>query len=472
MENKNEGLTLQTIIDEGPVSAKETIEEETTEEIAVDGVDNIMDEEEFNKLSEEINEVFDNADNKGIKVEDSVKIEETIEEESISNETEENPMAEAPIEITKDEEGSVKIETVLDDDSEDYIDESDLRIEMTDEERDAIKEKVSEKIVSFEKVDVSKYTIASKITKNPSSILSQLHTNSVFTWLFTGNEKPITMSAFSGTDLTNVLIDLEELDKPGSMTYIEQMFNTIYSHIVSAKPNSMTQWAKVTPFSELDNIYFCILGATYKDSNYTLNGCTNKDCQHKWMSDRYTMDQLYKVKDESKLKEILNKVVTKEDTIKIDTVAYQITNDLLFVLREPSIYSAFFEPQLLGTDIEKYNSLDMGTMMFIHGLFYIDKEHQQLIPINIKTDPDPNKNTRLKYKQFIKFLDMLTPDQRSELDSHIESIRVNTNKKAEFVTYMSPATVCPKCETTIKEDTEITAKNLLFIRSQLARMRN
>ena len=330
----------------------------------------------------------------------------------------------------------------------------------TDEIMKEFSKKVKERINPItKKINLSDFKIGNKVSDTVASILSFSKTSTADHFLPNAG-KVISCSALSGSEL--MAINPENSNRNRINTMLD-IFKIIYRHIVSPKPNKFEDWMKTTLFSDLDHIYFCLYKATFAGSHFMHFECPNEKCKEVFIKDIPFEDLIVYPDDETK--DRMEKILTSGDSTPPDYQIhmYQISDDYVVGLRNPSIYNVNIEVATLSNQfLTKYSDL-MDFIIYIDSVYCINYTNQTLDPIDLRPEKG-NMSKTIAHKIHIlsKILRKLPSDNYYELRKHITELYPNMNT----VTYHIPETVCDKCGTKIPA-VPVEAQALLFMRHQL-----
>ena len=103
---------------------------------------------------------------------------------------------------------------------------------------------------------------------------------------------------------------------------------------------------------------------------------------------------------------------------------------------------------------------------YIDNIYFIDSDHQMLVPINTK--PVTNDLAKTSARRIATYIDNIinkfTSDEFFNLRGKVNEFDENNNA----ITYKIPGATCPDCAEQIAETANIAPENLLFTRHQLA----
>lgn len=398
-----------------------------------------------------------------ILLEDDEKPKSTIEMEASPISFEMMPGATSEIEtkfvIPESDDKGMNLE--LSETKPEVIDEEDDEDLVNEEGQDVfseLREIVSEKIKSSSKtIDLSKFTINKKTISSSNAFATSKE--EVYSWVLSAAEEVISLKQFKGDDIDALI----EKDSENMLAERSRIFKTIYSHIYNPKKTYM-EWLKSLLFFDQDDLFFAIYKASFSGSNFVPYQC--EKCKKTFVSDNLPMDKLVKYKNEEaerKLKDIIKSGEPKPENRE---VSLEVVSDRFVVgIKMPTVFDISFAYSVLNEAfLEKYQAM-LTINSFIDSIYVINEKDSTLDPIDFKIYPDNlGKTVRARIKKVSMFIQSLSIDEYNELKSIVEKY---TNKFADRdLSYVIPATTCPKCGQEIKEE-PISAQNLLFIRHQL-----
>ena len=316
-------------------------------------------------------------------------------------------------------------------------------------------------------MDISKFSIRSKGVSVSKALTVKAPKKHVTDWVLPNTNRSISVSELSGAEIEKLNMATESRNR---LNNIRTTFSVIYEHILDAnKPSTLEEWVKSISFFDIRHLYFAIYKACFENSNYIPYICSNPKCNNTFIIQQKIADMI-KYKDEE-AKEKIKKIFDKDSTSETgyDTSLVQISEDYCVTLRPPSIYNVSFETAVLDEAFSTKYSEVLSIISFIENIYIIDKEAQELIPVELKVDPDSlSKTVKYKIRSFYKVLSKLTSDEFAELS-------IIVNKMAEKIDdscrYVYPEVVCPKCQQKI-EETNIDPLQMVFTRHQLMSIAN
>lgn len=317
-------------------------------------------------------------------------------------------------------------------------------------------------------MDISAFKISKKAT-TVSRVLSNMkdYNVDVVDWALMSTGRPFKASALSGSEL--FMLDTYDSTKNRLSMNIQQA-KILYKHDMNPyKPKSFEAWTKTLSYKDIDHIYAAFYAANYKGSNYIPYSCTNKKtCNNMYLSEQIDiMESMVKFKNDAAKAEF-NKIrtmqLTEANSGAYESIIVPITEDLAIGFKAPTMYNTLFENAALDEAFsEKYASIIL-IIGFIDMVYEINSSTGSLDEIQWKEYPeDISKNIKSKISTYSKIFNKLSTDEHSVILSYINAMADNDDK----VTYVIPASKCPKCETEIPEQPTY-AKEALFTRRQLA----
>jgi hypothetical protein len=350
-------------------------------------------------------------------------------------------------------------------DDDDEFDDIDNMLNK-DEIINVIKSKVVEKLRPH-KLDLHSFTVASPVkVANLVSNNKPLHPIDTIDWYLPVTDVNITMRRFEGSEII-ALGGIGNSNQGKSVRNANlDILRLIYDHVTNENKPEFEVWIKSVANQDLEQLYFAILVATFKDSNYLVYACENKRCKdidlvHK---DYRDMIHFYDEKEEEKFYKHIEEgsYTYTMDAIEMEFVP--ITDKYCVTIKNPSLYDQLIEPTFLREKYRKENEEKIAIISYIDTIYRIDAANQTLIPVDysLKTE-DSTKIIRNKYRLYMQFLNSLNSDQFTYLTSIINKV-VNDQTICEFII---PEHTCEKCKTKI-EPKESSALKLLFTRHQLA----
>ena len=333
----------------------------------------------------------------------------------------------------------------------------------TEDFDEKLKAELSKKLKPVsKKFDLSHAVVVDK----PVTVTNALNTKDrfnkrIFTWSLLRSKRPITMKAFTATEL-NALNTYVRND-----TRSRETFTAIWDHIIGVgKGKDFDSWAKCTSYYDVDNIWFCVYGACFNEANYLPFSC--RACDGVTISTDIPVEQMCKY-DNPEVKAEMERIRKLPEDPKMGNVfaeyRVQISDTIVAGFREPSIYDAVIAPNMFDTEFKnKYNDI-IGICAYISNIYVLEETPQgiALRPIAVKTFINNElKTAKARIIQYAKIIRSLNSDQYNIIMGHINAITVEP-----AVTYGLPSISCDHCGKEIPEERNAAA-DLVFMRHRLA----
>lgn len=367
-------------------------------------------------------------------------------------------------------------EKISDEDLQDLLDEE-SDVELTDEEKaeqkkllDDYRKQVFEKLgmpATIEKGEIKKFRISTKPV-SVNSILKNVSNEkklNTATWVLPNSGRLITFSALSGEEIENLNPDQHDADMNADLAN-RLVFNTIYDHLIDPKkPDTMEKWLRTINWFDLNDIYFGLYLATFKNNNYVTYSCTKDKCKNIFLIPVDYNDMITYTDDDAK------KVYQNIMKTGVDLTPEEIPEDIVPIndkfaigFRAPSVFDIIFGAASLDAQFRNKYATTIGNISYMSNVYYIKDD--VLFPVDCKAVKDnPAKTMRNKIVAYYNILKTLSPDEYSVVTRSIADI--NKKHKA-MATFHYPDTKCPKCLTEIKRsDAELNPLTMLFIRHRL-----
>lgn len=318
-------------------------------------------------------------------------------------------------------------------------------------------------------VDLSAFTISKKHISANKTIALEDELENTIDWVLLSSGKKITMKPFKGHEIE--LLNPNNSNGRTRFKMYQDIYRVIYNHIVDVDGEKPTfeAWIKSIKFTDINDLYFAIYIASFGKANTVPYSCIKTNCNNVYMVDTPIEDMVKYKNDEVKerVQELLNgnEVIDGTETIEVKMVSDRYA----IGFKVPSIYNVIFEMSILDDKFtDKYADF-LSYMVYIDEIYFIDKENQQLVPIDVSIKETNNivKSIKNKVMQYSKILRTLTPDQFSNFKACIQQI----TSKNELIDYIIPSATCPNCGTTIKEQI-VEPQEMLFTRQQLLLIAN
>ena len=393
----------------------------------------------------------------------------TPSEEEKPKEKVEEKKPEPTIDFTSDSLTDEEFEKAIglsDEDDDEDAPENEESEEEQQKRLDEFKEDIRSKIHPIKKsFDLSEFTISRKPI-SAAKILNAPSRTEVKSadWALLNAKRPVAMTALSGIEIEKLNPNRRDRNM---LNLTKERFSVFYNHLLDDnKPGSLEAWLKLVAEVDIPELFFCAYKATFEDTNLVPYSCDA--CKHTFMQEVPVDDMVEYPNDEVKnmVEKIRSGDTTSAGSYKAKLV--QITDDYVFAIKTPSIYTAEMEPAALDTEfVNKYSDL-LGVITYVDQIFLIDAVNKTLIPIDYKPDrTDFVKTVKRKIVAYTKIISKFNVDQTYLLNKAITDI----DEKENTLKYIAPETICPKCGAKIAKE-ERDPMTMLFTRRQLAALNN
>lgn len=481
MERANNVMNLVETMKEN--KEEEELEAELKEKKSTrpQNYDNNSEDDFIDSIDDEINEdKIEKKEDKKIKTEISDYKFDDIDdkEEELSKEVkkEEPAIKRVPLEDNTEDTNDVDSDNAdldamlksLDDGNEDVVDtEEETSEELLEKFKDSMKNvQITQNQIDFKKFTIRQKPISSSFVLNNIQSVNNLRRAD---WALYHTKKAITFTECLGPELDALRRNMENTN---NMNRVISSLKFIYDRVYDNNKPSFEAWTKLIRTEEIDSMYYGIYRACYANSNLIPRTCPS--C-HKTSLINTDIDSMVVYggpgDDHEKIKkefhDILNHDTTTEENAFTSTLL-QISDNIAIAYSPATLYSTFVMYSTLRDDITDKYSETLNTMTYIDNFFYIDRETNELIPIEVKEYPgNLNKTVLNKLKVYRGILKGLSNDQYNSFMGKLNSL-VSTPK----ITYVMPACTCPECGAEIPEAPVDSMLNLLFTRAQLARIKS
>ena len=330
---------------------------------------------------------------------------------------------------------------------------------------DDLKKDIKSK-TNIKKIDISKFSIAKK-SMNAQKIMKLAADHNAADWVLYSAKRPISVTGLSGPEILKLN---PENSSRNRLNTFKEMYHIIYDHIIDSNKPNFDAWLKQTRFTDLPHLYFAVYMATFGNSNYINQTCP--ECKKIFIQD-IKLEDMVAYKDDAiknEVRDILKMDTNsslKNDEYPVDLVP--ISDSYVFGIHSPTLYSVIIETASLSDQfIEKYSDL-IDIVSFIDSIYYIDKENQQLIPVDTK--PDPTNQAKTSARRIKVFYDIIRTLDSEEFYS-LRGALSDYEEEANKISYKIPGCKCPNCGKEIPENTDIGPDAMLFTRHRLAAISN
>lgn len=444
-------------------AAREAAEKEFEDDVeeADEEVD-LLNEDEPEDDDEEVEEVIPEAP-KSVAVEE-VPVAKKKEKKPSNDEDDDNEDEEDLTAFLKDIENEAN-DLGMDDDDDD---EEDFEEESAEETRERFRKNISDDIrVTDKPISINNFKISRAATSSADALKvlnSTSHRTSDWALYHTG--RSMTFKEATGSELDNLR---SSITGSNSINNVIRTLRFVYDHVVDANKPDFESWCKLIRTEDVESLYFGIYKACYEKSNLLPRECSAKNCNKSSIikADINSMVKFDTDETKEKFYNILSRDTTTDET-NIESTMLQISDDIVISYSMPTLYSTFIQFSAVNQKIVSKYQDTLNTMAYIDGFYIIDRETQTLTPIAIKKYPKSiSKSVTEKLRVYLKVLSTLTADQYNMLMAKLASLTVS-NK----VSYVYPTQICPECGATIKEEPIGSILQMVFIRAQLATVKN
>ena len=268
------------------------------------------------------------------------------------------------------------------------------------------------------KININEFTIQKKPI-SASKVLNHIQQSTVntATGVLFETKKVVEVSEYSSMEIQKM--DPSKLSASNYYTSVRDKYKTLYNHIIDPnKPATFEGWLKVTSQEVIPDYFFTAYKATFGDANVVTYSCP--ECDNVFLKEVPVMDMI-KYKDEETKKLYLDTLHYGELNASKETYSvglYQASDEYVFALKHPSLYEQVLEPTLLDNAfVDKYS--DMITLIsYIDGVYVIDNNSKNLIPVDMKADhSNPTKTAKRRIKICASIINSFTSDQLQALST-------------------------------------------------------
>lgn len=412
---------------------------------------------------------FDNASEK--------KRSTPVKEESSRNEEVSIPEADDDTEMDDESNDLDELMKDLDDDAMTVVDTEE---ETPEETRERFKRSFNDVAVTSNPIDFTKFKIRKQAVDSSFILNAIQHSRNVkkADWGLYYSKRSVTFTECSGPELDNLR---KTIQNSNGINGVIASLRFVYDHIEDANKPKFESWCKLIRTEDIESLYFGLYRANYSTTNLIGRVCPTGDDEPKTNCGKTSLintkiddmvkygveaeDKPEKIKKE--FMDILNKDTTTEDNV-FESTLMQVSDDIVISYSPATLYSTFIQYSTLKPEITQKYSDVLNTMAYIDGFFSIDRDSNELIPIEIKEYPKNfNKTILAKLKVYTGILKSLSSDQYNVLTAKLENL-IQVPK----VHYVYPESKCPECGATIKEEPIDSVLQLLFTRAQLAQIKS
>jgi hypothetical protein len=321
-------------------------------------------------------------------------------------------------------------------------------------------------------IDLKEFRISSKpisITKALGNATKQINTAQ---WGLPNSNRLITFSELSGEEITN----LNQENFKNRMHAFRTAYSIMFNHLVDPnKPQNMDVWLKTICGFDINHLYFALYRATFMYNNHLTYNCPA--CSNLELKTSNIDDMVHYPNEEVKTK-FQHLLANGEDTTPsaLEPKLVQVSEHYVFAMRAPHVYGLIFETSALNEEFTTKYADILSILSYIEGVYLIDAQTKNLIPIDTKPDPDNvTKTVKNKVVAYYNIIKKLTSDQYGLIGSEVSAI----NKLLEDdIIYQIPEADCTgttkanvKCTHHFAPE-PILPLNLLFLRHQLVATSN
>lgn len=355
------------------------------------------------------------------------------------------------------------------DKDENEVDESSE--ETSEEVRERFKKVIDSTQIITNKADLKHFQIRKKPVSS-AFILSQVQNNikrKYADWAMYHSKVAARFSEAFGPELDNLR---KTMNASNQINRVISSLKFLYDHTIDANKPDFETWCKLRRTEDIENGYYGIYRATYYDSNLVARTCDH--CKKMSLIETNIDDMVTygtEKDDHDKIKQEFQAICngdTSSNANVFKATLIQISDDFVAAYTPASFYSTFIQYSTLKDTItQKYSDL-LDIMAYIDSFYYIDRNTNELVLVDIKHYPgDIHKEVISRLQTFTGILKTLTVDQYSAFTEKLNNIF-----EPSKILYKFPAVKCPECGHIIPEARVESMLQLLFTRAQLARIRS
>ena len=342
-----------------------------------------------------------------------------------------------------------------------------------------IRSKVQE-TTEFEKLDLTKFTVGG----NKVSINATMNRISRDSDRFTKTEsvplyetgRVVKFTPLTGSDI--VKMSSESYDS--RLESLQKTYSVLYNHdaTVNKSTTSFTSWLKTIAAGDIFQMYFGAYKSTFSGSNYIAYKCDECDnffMVKRDMKDMYSINPEATEEQKKRLRDI-EEFGEVEDNLANKTELYQVSENYAILIHPRTLYNTL-EIEYLDAEFRRKYAAIVQPMQYIDQVYYIDKERNRLIPVDMHTDKSIVKTIKNKCIIIHKMISAISTDQYSMLTGKLATLSLKEAEASNMINYHVPSQEClevyskgekagQKCHHVIEEE-EMTPYAMLFTRHQL-----
>lgn len=337
--------------------------------------------------------------------------------------------------------------------------------ELSEEEQkellDNLRKQVTEAIQP-NTIDISAFTIASNnmsIGTSMSRISNKFSSSHSIPLYNTG--RMISFTPPSGSDI--VAMSSESYNS--RLETLKKTYSVMYSHdaSINRKQVSFTKWLKSIDAGDLLQLYFGLYKAAFEGSNYIGYKCD--ECNNFFMVKRDINDMYSFAADATDEQKARMKAIEEhgevEDNIKSREEMYVLSPNYALLLHPRTLYNTLEIEYLDNRFREKYSSI-LQPMQYIGKIYFIDKEKNKLIPIDLKPDPDSIvKTIKNKCLVIYKMISSITPDEYAMFIGKLTNYNIKEIEASNLIEYHVPEQVCTEMKVDKKTNVSKECKHVI-----------
>ncbi len=370
--------------------------------------------------------------------------------------------------------GTMDDEDVIESDSNvsfelDTDEDDDAPAETLDERNERLKNALSASVKTnlktiSKKIDLGAFSIADTPMAASKVVSFSAAELNMADWVMPNSGHIASFTGLSGPEILN--LDPTNHSNKSKVNIFKTIYSIIYKHyspIDGTKP-TFDEWLKTTKFSDLQHMYFGLFKATFNGSSFAYYECKNPDCDgNVFISEKEFED--YIVYDNDTVKERIEGLMNDHVcTGTYETEMYQVSDDYVIAIREPSIWNTIETASLTDKFLDKYESI-MDILTYTDAIYYIDRENSKLVPIDCESTGSVASQTASRIRTYGSIIRKLSADNYTELKAYIIQNYYIENVN-DGLKYCIPETICEACGEIIPQRI-VEATVLLFTRQQL-----